>query len=136
MKDRLKYVLVSLLVLVFFLLEYTWIPWEDLPVYYNVPFVYDGGPVRLDSWIYNGSVKVEHFILVLICFILTPFKKSSRLMMWAFGLSFIEFFLTWNEPIVKIPLPFHLWIPISTSLLKIASICYFMYEAIISAFDE
>lgn len=126
----MRYVTVSLLVMAYFLLEYTWIPFEDVPVFYKVPFVYDSDPVRLDALIYNASVKVEHFILPLILFILTPFKKESKLMMWAFGLAFVEFFITWNEPILKIPMPFHLWIPVSTSLLKLASICYFMWGCV------
>lgn len=132
----MRYVTVSLLMMAYFLLEYTWIPFEDMPVFYKVPFIYDGGPVRLDSWVYNASVKVEHFILPLILFILTPFKKECRLMMWAFVLAFVEFFITWNEPILKIPMPFHLWIPVSTSLLKLASICYFMWGCVKSYLEE
>lgn len=132
----MRYITVSLLMMAYFLLEYTWIPFEDMPVFYKVPFIYDGGPVRLDSWVYNASVKVEHFILPLILFILTPFKKECRLMMWAFGLAFVEFFITWNEPILKIPMPFHLWIPVSTSLLKLASICYFMWGCVKSYLEE
>lgn len=57
-------------------------------------------------------------------------------MMAAFSLAFLELFLTWNEPILKIPLPFGLWVPISTSLLKLTSICYFMWECVKSTFDE
>lgn len=132
----MRYITVSILVMVYFLLEYTWIPFEDMPVFYKVPFIYDGGPVRLDSWVYNASVKVEHFILPLILFILTPFKKECKLMMWAFGLAFVEFFITWNEPILKIPMPFHLWIPVSTSLLKLGSICYFMWGCVKSYLEE
>lgn len=132
----MRYITVSLLMMAYFLLEYTWIPFEDMPVFYKVPFIYDGGPVRLDSWVYNASVKVEHFILPLILFILTPFKKECRLMMWAFGLAIVEFFITWNEPILKIPMPFHLWIPVSTSLLKLASICYFMWGCVKSYLEE
>lgn len=126
----MRYITVSLLVMAYFLFEYTWIPFEDVPVFYKVPFIYDGGPVRLDSWVYNASVKVEHFILPLILFIISPFKKECKLMMWAFGLAFVEFFFTWNEPVLKIPMPFHLWIPVSTSLLKLASICYFMWGCV------
>jgi hypothetical protein len=127
--DRLKYLIVSILTVVFFILEYTWIPFEDIPIFYKVPFIYDGGPVRLDSWIYNASVKIEHFIVPLILYVLTPFKQECKLM-GAFALSFIEFFFTWNEPIGKIPLPFEWWIPISTALLKLVSICWFMWVCI------
>ncbi len=132
----MRYFIASFLMLAFFLLEYTWIPWEDVPIYYNVPFIYDGGAVRLDSWVYNASVKIEHFIVPLVLFILTPFKRESKLMMLAFGLCLVEFFFTWNEPFFKIPLPFDLWIPISTSLLKFASICNFMYVALMKWINE
>jgi hypothetical protein len=84
----------------------------------------------LDALIYNASVKVEHFILPLILFILTPFRKESKLMMIAFGLAFVELFFTWNEPMLKIPLPFHWWFPVSTTLLKLASVCYFMWGCV------
>lgn len=134
--DRMKFVVVSILVLVYFLLEYTWISVEDVPIFYKVPFIYDSGPVRLDALVYNASVKVEHFILPLILYILTPFKKASKLMMIAFALAFVELFLTWNEPIHKVPLPFNWWVPISTTLLKLASCCYFMWECVKGYFDE
>ncbi len=126
----MKYITVSLLVMAYFLLEYAWIPFEEVPIYYKVPFIYDSDPVRLDALIYNASVKVEHFILPLILFILTPFMKESKLMMIAFGLAFIELFFTWNEPMLKIPLPFHWWIPVSTTLLKFGSVCYFMFSCV------
>jgi hypothetical protein len=134
--ERFKYLIVSFLVLIFFLMEYTWIPWEDVPIFYTVPFVYDGGPVRLDSWIYNASVKFGHIIPCFICYILTPFKKESKLMVWAFTVAFVEFFFTWNEPISKIPLPFGMWVPISSTLLKLASICYFMWGAFKKALNQ
>ena len=135
MNDRLRYVAVSVLVLLFFLTEYVWIPWADLKIYIKVPFIYEDGPVRLDSYIYNASVKVAHFIAPLILFLLTPFKKECKYMMIAFGLAFFEFFLTWNMPVAQIPLPFNWFIPISTSPLKFASVCYFMWAAIKKAFE-
>jgi hypothetical protein len=136
MPPRLKYITVSILVLIYFLLEYAWIPWAGVPKYYEVPFIYSDGPVRLDSWIYNACVKIEHLILPLIIYILTPFKRESKFMLLAFGLSFVEFFLTWNEPIAKIPMPFDWGIPISTAPLKLASICYFMVSCVIKLFEE
>lgn len=135
MLDRFKYIAVSILILIYFLLEYAWIPWADIPRYYEVPFIYTGGPVRLDSWIYNACVKIEHIILPLVIYVLTPFKKESKLMLLAFGLAFIEFFFTWNEPIAKIPMPFGWYIPVSTSPLKLASICYFMVSCVIKFFE-
>lgn len=136
MEDRFKYIAVSILIFVYFLLEYAWIPWSGVPEYYEVPFVYSDGPVRLDSWVYNACVKVEHLILPLILYILTPFKRESKLMLLAFGLAFVEFFFTWNEPIAKIPMPFDWYIPVSTSPLKLASICYFMVSCVIKFFEE
>lgn len=135
MNDRLKYIAVSLLVLLFFLLEYAWIPWDEVPVYVPVPFVYKYGPVRLDSYIYNFCVKVEHVIVPVILYLVTPFKKESIYMMIAFFLALIEFPFTWNEPILKLPLPFNWHIPVSTSPLKLASVCYFMWAAVKRAFE-
>jgi hypothetical protein len=134
--DKSRFVVVSILVLVYFLLEYTWISVEDVQIFYKVPFVYDSGPIRLDALVYAASVKVGHFILPLILYILTPFKKESKLMMIAFALAFVELFFTWNEPIHKVPLPFNWWIPISTTLLKLASCCYFMWGCVKDYFDE
>jgi hypothetical protein len=134
--DKLKYVIVSFLVMVFFLTEYTWIPWEEVPVFYKVPFVTTMEPVRLDALIYAASVKLGHVIPFAILFFITPFKKESKLMMIAFALAIPELFLTWNEPVMKLPMPFGLWIPISTSLLKLGAICNFMWACVVKALKE
>lgn len=135
MNDRFKYVAVSILVLIFFLLEYVWIPWDGSPVRYTIPFIHDGPPIRLDSLIYHAGVKVQHIILPLITLILMPFKKESKVMIFTFSLAFFELFLTWNEPIAQIPLPFDWYIPVSTSPLKFFSVCYFMTACIRRAFE-
>lgn len=135
MNERLKYFTVSILVLVYFLLEYVWLPWADVPVTYKVPFVHQGNPIRLDSLIYHAGVKVQHVIVPVITLILMPFKKESKLMIIAFSLAFFELFLTWNEPILQLPLPFNWYIPISTSPLKFASVCYFMWSCIKKSFE-
>lgn len=135
MNDRLKYVAVSFLVLIYFLLEYAWFPWEDSPTRYTIPFIHDGAPIRLDSLIYHAGVKVQHIMVPLILLILTPYKKECRIMIAAFSLAFFELFLTWNEPILKLPLPFNWHIPVSTSPLKLASVCYFMWSAVKRALE-
>jgi hypothetical protein len=134
MRDNFKFITVSVLLLLFLLLEYAWIPWDRVKIYYSVPFVYDGGPVRLDSWIYNSCVKIEHILVVLMLHLLTPFKKETKMLLIAFGLAFVEFFFTWNEPMAKIWLPefgsFHPYIPISTATLKLMAVCCFMWGCI------
>lgn len=135
MNDRQKYIVVSFLVLIYFLLEYAWIPWEGSPVRFTVPFIHDGPPIRLDSLIYHGCVKAQHIDLALILLILTPFKKECKWMIAAFSLAFFELFLTWNEPVLQLPLPFNLYIPVSTSPLKLASVCYFMWATVKRAFE-
>ena len=139
MEDKMKAITVSVLLLIFFLLEYTWIPWTRVETYYSVPFVYDGGPVRLDSWIYNACVKIEHILVVLMIHLLMNFKKESKIMLIAFGLAFVEFFFTWNEPMAKIWLPefgsFHPYIPVSTATLKFCSIAYFMWGTVKRVFE-
>lgn len=134
MNDRLKYFSVSILVLLFFLLEYVWFPWDGSPITYKIPYVHEGNPIRLDSLIYHAGVKVQHIILPLITLILMPFKKESKVMIFTFSLAFFELFLTWNEPIAKLPLPFDWYIPVSTSPLKFFSVCYFMTACIRWAF--
>jgi hypothetical protein len=130
MNGNMKFITVSSLLLVFMMLEYTWIPWEDVPIFYNVPFIYDGGPVRLDAWIYNACVKIEHIVVVLMLHILLDFKKETKWLLITFGLAFVEFFFTWNEPVLKIDLPFSMYIPISTTPLKFAAVAYFMWGCI------
>jgi hypothetical protein len=130
MNKNMLYITVSCLLLVYMMLEYTWIPWEDVPVFYNVPFVYDGGPVRLDSWIYNACVKVEHFLFVLTIHLVLDFKKETKWLLITFGLAFVEFFFTWNEPIAQIDLPFGMYLPISTTPMKFAAVAYFMYGTV------
>lgn len=135
MNDRLKYILVSFLVLIYFLLEYAWFPWDGSPVRYTIPFIHDGPPIRLDSLIYHAGVKVQHVMVPLILLILTPYKKECRIMIAAFSMAFFELFLTWNEPVLKLPLPFNWHIPVSTSPLKFASVCYFMWSVVKRAFE-
>ena len=135
MNGHMKYIMVSSLLLVFMMLEYAWIPWEDVPIFYNVPFIYDGGPVRLDAWIYNACVKIEHILVVLMLHVLTDFKKETRVLLIAFGLAFVEFFFTWNEPVGRIDLPFNMFIPISTTPLKFLAVCYFMWGTVKRVFE-
>jgi hypothetical protein len=130
MNGNMKFITVSSLLLIFMMLEYTWIPWEDVQTFYNVPFIYDGGPVRLDAWIYNACVKIEHIVVVLMLHILLDFKKETKWLLITFGLAFVEFFFTWNEPIAQIDLPFGMYIPISTTPLKFAAVAYFMWGCI------
>lgn len=140
MEVNFKYITVSVLLLIFFLLEYTWIPWTRVEIYYSVPFVYDGGPVRLDSWIYNSCVKIEHILVVLMLHILMDLKKETRVLLIAFVLAFVEFFFTWNEPIAKIWLPeigaFQPYIPVSTATVKFFAIAYFMVGCVKRVFDD
>lgn len=135
MNDRLKYIAVSFLILLHFLLEYIWLPWADVPIYWEIPFVHEGNPIRIDSLIYHAGVKADHLIPLALVFILMPFKKESKIMMAMFAVAFFELFLTWNEPVAQLPLPFDWYIPVSTSPLKFFSVCYFMVACIKKAFE-
>lgn len=124
----MRWITVAILVILYERLEYLWVIWEDVPIFFNVPYVYDGGSIRLDALVYNASVKIQNIILPIILYLVTPFKKSSMVMIAAFTLGFIELFITWNEPIAKIPLPFNRYFPISTAVIRLASVFYFLHE--------
>lgn len=121
--------------MIFDRLEYAWVPWEGVEKYITIPFVYDSGPIRIDALIYAASVKLQHIILVLILYMLTPFTRANYWMLGAFMLALVELFLTWNEPILTIPLPFKLWIPVSTASLKFVAVCNFMWCAVKKAME-
>lgn len=127
--------LVAILLMIFDRLEYAWVPWEGVEKYITIPFVYDSGPIRIDALIYAASVKLQHIILVLILYVLTPFTRANYWMLGAFMLAFVELFLTWNEPILTIPIPFKLWIPVSTATLKFVAVCNFMWCAVKKAME-
>jgi hypothetical protein len=129
--EKLKYV--GIAILLFDRLEYLWVPWEKVPIYFDVPFVYKSGPIRLDALVYAASVKVQHVLLVLIVHILLPFRNVSKYMIIAFSLAFFELFLTWNEPVATIPLPFNGWIPISIATVKFCTVCWFMWACVMKA---
>jgi|SRR5688572_338550 hypothetical protein len=127
--DR-KLITIAVLFLLYERLEYAWYLVADIEIYYKVPFVFDGAPIRLDSWVYAVSVKIENVITVIIIHLLLPLKKYTRWSILTFSLALIEIHLTYNEPFFKIPLPGDWYIPGSTATLRLTGVCYFMYGCV------
>jgi hypothetical protein len=127
--DR-KLITIAVLFLLYERSEYAWYLVDGLEIYYQVPFVFDGDPIRIDSWVYLVSVKIQNVIMVLILHILLPMRAYTKWAILTFSLALIELHLTYNEPFFKIPLPGDWYIPGSTATLRLASVCYFIYGCV------
>jgi hypothetical protein len=115
----------TVLVMVFFLLEYLYLPFENLRN--PVVIVFQNFTIPLDSYMYFLCVKVEHLVFAYCIHLLIDAKHVTKWIVISFFLCLLEYPLTYNEPIGRIPMPFDLYVPISTSVLKFASVGYFMY---------
>ncbi len=96
--------------------------------------------IRLDSYIYNFSIKFEQFFCAAIVYTsVKPLQKYSQWVLYAFALAIIEYPLTYNEPIAKFMLPdlliFHPYIAVSTALLKLFAVLYFMIGCVIKVLE-
>lgn len=141
--DRRVLIQLAVYVFAFFLCEYLYLPVEgdETPVRILLSkFTVTLDPthaVRLDSYVYNFSMKFEQLIFILVVRLFM--KKDSIWMLYTFGAAVIEYPLTYNEPIAKILLPdFGGWqpfIPISMATAKFCAVCYFMWGLIKRALE-
>lgn len=132
-----KLITIAILLLIYDRLEYAWYVVEGMNVYYKVPYVFTGNAIRIDSWVYLASVKVQHIVTIYILHILLPMREYTKWILVAFALALIELHLTYNEPFMRIFLPvignWQPYIPVSTATLKLASVCYFIFGCIQNA---
>lgn len=136
--SKRDYIAVSILLVLFFFCEYFYLPWVGIKT--PVPILLEDFTIRLDSYIYNFSIKFEQFFCVAIVYTAVRSLRSySQWSLYAFALAVIEYPLTYNEPIVKCMLPdlivFHPYIAVSTALLKIFAVFYFMWGCIVKALE-
>lgn len=108
---------------------------------------------RMDSFIYYFSGRVQQVITTIMVYLVIvylklPLRKHAFLIVVAWLLSLIELFITYNEPITKVPLPRCIYlpwyseglfwkkvitdwyIPISTATLKLISVLYFAGQTV------
>jgi hypothetical protein len=97
-------------------------------------FLLMGDPIRIDSYIYFASIGLQQLIFAFILQMLIPIR-AAKFFVLASAVCFIEYFLTYGQPIAKIPLPWELYIPVSGSTLRLVSVCYFMYGEVKKAME-
>lgn len=100
----------------------------------KIGFLLMGDPIRIDSYVYFASMYLQTLILVVILQMALPLKSMKYLVI-ACLLCFIEYFVTYGQPIAKIPLPWNLYIPVSCSTLRLLSVCYVLYECVKKVMD-
>jgi hypothetical protein len=100
----------------------------------KIGFLLMGDPIRIDSYIYFASIGLQQLIFAFILQMLIPIR-AAKFFVLASAVCFIEYFLTYGQPIAKIPLPWELYIPVSGSALWLVSVCYFMYGAVKKAME-
>lgn len=122
--ERKNYLILSFLVLLFFLMEYLYLPAEGNTT--PVKIVFKDFSIRLDSYVYFAAIKVEQFIFVVVLHIILPMKDYTKWLVYSFLAAIVEYPLTYNEPIYKLPLPLDFYIPVSTASLKFTAVAYFM----------
>lgn len=101
----------------------------------KIGFIIQGDPIRLDSYVYFASIALQQVITAYIIYTLLPWN-SVKWFLVASVLCFIEYFFTYGTPILKLPLPWNLYIPVSASSLRMVSVCYFSYEAVKKLLEE
>lgn len=134
--DNRKYILLSILVFLFFLMEYLYLPFEGDTSPVRIPLM--NFTIRMDSYVYYFCMKFEQLIFALVLYILLP-KHLTKWVVLTFAMAVVEYPLTYNEPIAKLLLPklfgYQPYIPASTATLKFASVCYFMYGSVKKAME-
>jgi hypothetical protein len=100
----------------------------------KIGFLLMGDPIRIDSYVYFASIGLQQLIFAFILQMFMPIR-AAKFFVLASAVCFIEYFLTYGQPVAKIPLPWELYIPVSGSALRLVSVCYFMYGAIKKAME-
>jgi len=117
-------------------MEFTYYPFQGVKKY--VSFLCCFEPIILSWWVHLISIQMQHFLWTVVLFIWLPeeMNKPMYFVMGSFALCVIEFPLTYGIPIAKLPLPWQWYFPLSCSLLRLASIMYFITEFIRQALKE
>jgi hypothetical protein len=119
-------IIVALLV-VYDRVEYLYYAFEDSDS--KIGFIIKGDPIRIDSYVYFLSIRIQQIIFALIFYYLVPLK-SPRWFLYACVAMLVEYPLTYNEPILTIPLPLDHYIPVSAAAFRLCAVGYFMYEVV------
>jgi len=127
---KTKYVIISVAVLLILydrieFLYYAFGNPEEL-----VSFPFKANPIRKDSYIYFASVMFMQLITAVIVHLLLQWKETKWFVA-ASALVFVEYFFTYGQPLFKIPLPHGFYIPGSASTLRMMSVCYILYGAVV-----
>lgn len=120
----LKMITTCALLLVIDRVEFAYYPFEGLDR--SIPFLCCHEPIKISWWVYLISIQLQHFLWALILWMWMPMKRYFKWVVIAFGLCVIEFPLTYGEPVSQLPLPWQWYFPLSCSMLRLASIVYFI----------
>lgn len=115
---RLKIVTIGILLLIADRVEFLYYGIENPSE--MVGFVYSGAPIRIDSYIYFASIRIQQLIFAIILNMLLPeFRKETTAFVIVSFLYFMEFFWSYNEPTTTIRITEYIYIPISVAALKL-----------------
>jgi len=86
---------------------------------------------RADSFIAFASTRLQYIIQSVILLMLIPtLKRPLNIFLFANFLYFLEYFLTYNEPIGKIDLFSGFYLPISIATVRTFTLLYLFVEAV------
>jgi hypothetical protein len=129
-----KIVLIVLLVLLYDRVEYLW---YGVNPETEITLINSKESIRADSFIYYASQRVQYIIFAYVLMLLIPQLKRPLLFFFICEvLYFLEYFITYNEPIYKVPMLGDWYIPISVATLKFVSIAYLIVEAVMMLDEE
>ena len=136
-RDKLNILFVFILILVFDRVEFLYEGISNSDK--MIGFLYSAEPIRADSYVYFASTRIQYVILSVILMTLLPkYRSETKAYLGACILYFIEFFLSYNEPYMRILLIKDfllfgdLYLPISISTLKL----FVIFGIIVSATNK
>jgi hypothetical protein len=127
-----KLIAIAILLLLWDRVEFLYYAFEGRDT--MVGFLIKGNPVRIDSYVYLASIYIQQVIMATIIYLLFPINAAKYLVL-ACLICFVEYFLTYGQPITRIPLPRDFYIPVSGSTLRLLAVCFFMWRCVQKALN-
>lgn len=125
--DKRKLITIAILLILWDRIEFLYYAFEGSDR--KIGFFLIGDPIRLDSYVYFASIAFQQAITAIIIYMVIPIRAAKYFVI-ASLVCFVEYFLTYGQPIAKIPLPFDFYLPLSGSTLRLASICYLLWSCV------
>jgi hypothetical protein len=129
-----KLITTGILLVVIDRMEFMYSPFQGLERY--VPFACCHEPIQLSWWVYLVGIQIQYLLFTVVLYLWLPMQKEFKWVVIAFGLCVIELPLTYGRPIMQLPLPWQWYFPLSCSMLRLASIIYFLSMVLVRSINE